>query len=305
MPPTSVIAAQLDALQMNDYPDPDSGIKTAFAFTKPYDSAGGLLSHDQVRSWAAAEQWLSFEAFSEQLRSPPYVQLRNFEQWRPVSQMVFPSSRNGARAVQAVEVVYAFKQSPPPTAAAAGGGRGAGGGAVTGGAIHSPSNSKEVAAGSGIVEPIGRITSSERQQQQQQQEEEEEEGEAGTHSQPCEDATSSGVEEGTSSSTGTSSSRGSSSDASAGKQNLVPESTRGLHRGQQRPEQQQQQQQQQQGRSTEGHRGFMQDTGVAGGGDGGEKLRTTTYTFCLERLESGPYKGCWMTVGVRLGNYAL
>ncbi|KAK9867890.1 hypothetical protein WJX84_003342 [Apatococcus fuscideae] len=32
--------------------------------------------------------------------------------------------------------------------------------------------------------------------------------------------------------------------------------------------------------------------------------RRLTFTFCLERVEVGPYKGCWLTVGVRAGNYA-
>ena len=37
LPPTAVVAAQMDALQMNDWPDPDSGIRTAFLFSKPYE----------------------------------------------------------------------------------------------------------------------------------------------------------------------------------------------------------------------------------------------------------------------------
>lgn len=38
--------------------------------------------------------------------------------------------------------------------------------------------------------------------------------------------------------------------------------------------------------------------------EGRGQLRTYTYTFCLERVTSGPYKDCWMTVGVRCGDYA-
>lgn len=30
-----VVAAQLHALQRNDWPEPDAGVRTAFAFTKP------------------------------------------------------------------------------------------------------------------------------------------------------------------------------------------------------------------------------------------------------------------------------
>ena len=34
--PTAAIAAQMDALQMNDWPDTDAGVRTAFLFSKPY-----------------------------------------------------------------------------------------------------------------------------------------------------------------------------------------------------------------------------------------------------------------------------
>ena len=37
LPPTAVVAAQLDALQRNDWPDQDAGIKTAFLFSKPQE----------------------------------------------------------------------------------------------------------------------------------------------------------------------------------------------------------------------------------------------------------------------------
>jgi len=36
LPPTAAIAAQLDALQLNDWPDRAAGIQTAFLFSKPY-----------------------------------------------------------------------------------------------------------------------------------------------------------------------------------------------------------------------------------------------------------------------------
>lgn len=35
MPPPQVVAAQLDALQRNDWPEPDAGVRAAFAFSKP------------------------------------------------------------------------------------------------------------------------------------------------------------------------------------------------------------------------------------------------------------------------------
>lgn len=34
--PTACIAAQMDALQMNDWPEADAGVRTAFLFSKPY-----------------------------------------------------------------------------------------------------------------------------------------------------------------------------------------------------------------------------------------------------------------------------
>jgi hypothetical protein len=36
--PLQVVAAQLDALQRNDWPDADAGVRAAFAFSKPADA---------------------------------------------------------------------------------------------------------------------------------------------------------------------------------------------------------------------------------------------------------------------------
>ncbi|GBG71854.1 hypothetical protein CBR_g10792 [Chara braunii] len=35
-----------------------------------------------------------------------------------------------------------------------------------------------------------------------------------------------------------------------------------------------------------------------------EEERTFVYTFCLEKVEAGAYRGCWMVVGARVGDYA-
>lgn len=35
MPPNVAVAAQLDALQRNDYPETDAGVQVAYRFTKP------------------------------------------------------------------------------------------------------------------------------------------------------------------------------------------------------------------------------------------------------------------------------
>ncbi|EIE23611.1 hypothetical protein COCSUDRAFT_41799 [Coccomyxa subellipsoidea C-169] len=71
--PTAVVAAQLDALQMNDWPDTDSGIRTAFLFSKPYDCENMIAG-------------------------------------RAISNVVFPSSRSGNKAVQAIEVMATQKK---------------------------------------------------------------------------------------------------------------------------------------------------------------------------------------------------
>lgn len=34
-------------------------------------------------------------------------------------------------------------------------------------------------------------------------------------------------------------------------------------------------------------------------------IQCYTFTFVLERISSGPYRDCWLTVGVRPGNYAV
>ncbi len=48
--PTAVVAAQLDALQMNDWPDTDSGIRTAFLFSKPYDCENMIAGRVRILS---------------------------------------------------------------------------------------------------------------------------------------------------------------------------------------------------------------------------------------------------------------
>lgn len=109
MPPNACIAAQMDALQRNDWPDKDAGVFTAFMFTKP-QGAEELLSTSaqappqRVRSWGGREEWLPLPDFSNQLHSPPYSLLLNCDSWQPASQLVFPSSRHQNKAVGAVAV---------------------------------------------------------------------------------------------------------------------------------------------------------------------------------------------------------
>jgi hypothetical protein len=47
-------------------------------------------------------------------------------------------------------------------------------------------------------------------------------------------------------------------------------------------------------------------SGSSNSGSGGSSgLQRYTFTFILERIAVGPYKHCWLTVGVRPGNYAV
>lgn len=121
-PPTAAVAAQLDALQINDWPEPDAGVQTALAFAKPYEceqlltavpyqansSSSSVMSNlpssaperrgdsssstewsgARVRSWAAQEQWLTPQEFRQLLHSPPYDVLLGCDSWRACSGMV-------------------------------------------------------------------------------------------------------------------------------------------------------------------------------------------------------------------------
>ncbi|GAB4814135.1 hypothetical protein N2152v2_001181 [Parachlorella kessleri] len=181
LPPTGVVAAQMDALQRNDWPETNAGINAAFAFTKPMDAEdfSPLAVPSHVRSWRAKEDYLTWDQFAAQLQSAPYAVLLDCQEWRPVSNLVFPSRRHENKAVLAIEVRSCPRQSKPP-----------------------------------------------RQQQ------------------------------------------------------LAGPSAQALKEELRRRQQQQQQSQQE------------------------SAARKYTFTFCLERVEKGPYKGCWMTVGVREGDYS-
>ena len=56
--PTAAIAAQMNALQMNDWPDTDAGIRTAFLFSKPYGCETMIAGRVRKQiSHAAAPPW--------------------------------------------------------------------------------------------------------------------------------------------------------------------------------------------------------------------------------------------------------
>ncbi|KAI3431586.1 hypothetical protein D9Q98_004636 [Chlorella vulgaris] len=107
MSPLVCISAQMRALQRNDYPEPDAGVRTCFMFAKPEECEELVIAPvapQRVRSWAAHEEWLAFADFSNQLRSPPFLPLLNCDSWQPASQLVFPSSRHKNKAVFAIEL---------------------------------------------------------------------------------------------------------------------------------------------------------------------------------------------------------
>lgn len=104
MPPTAVVSAQMDALQLNDWPEPDSGIQTAFRFTMPKDAKETMVAHRHARAWTAKEEWLDLQAFTSLLHSSPYSTLLHSDSWKAVSPLQFPSQRYRNKAVQAVEV---------------------------------------------------------------------------------------------------------------------------------------------------------------------------------------------------------
>lgn len=113
--PSAVVAAQLDALQRNDWPAEDSGVQAAFAFTLPMlaELPQQLRGPERrVRSWKASEAWLSWPDFHAQLHTV-YGLLLNCDSWRTASPLQFPSSRQSNKAVQAVEVV---RWAPPDDA---------------------------------------------------------------------------------------------------------------------------------------------------------------------------------------------
>lgn len=54
--PCAVVAAQMDALQMNDWPDTDAGVRTAFLFSKPYDCENMLTGRVRALHRFQAEE---------------------------------------------------------------------------------------------------------------------------------------------------------------------------------------------------------------------------------------------------------
>ncbi|KAG2453305.1 hypothetical protein HYH02_001531 [Chlamydomonas schloesseri] len=109
VPPHAVVKQVLDVLQRNDYPDQDAGVTAAFHLTAPAEDPQHAGT---VRSWVAGgEPWLPLARFHA-LMHTAYRPLLNCDRWRPVSPLVFPSTRHENKAVQAVEVVARPRHGP-------------------------------------------------------------------------------------------------------------------------------------------------------------------------------------------------
>lgn len=109
MPPTTVVRVQMDALMRNDWPEVDSGIKTAFAFAMPARVEEILSGKVRgpvpaVRAWDAAERYLNVEEFGNVVRHPMYSPLLNFSEWEVASPLMFhgPGDKRGLQAVKVI-----------------------------------------------------------------------------------------------------------------------------------------------------------------------------------------------------------
>ena len=59
MPPNVVVAAQMDALQLNDYPEIDASVQAAYLFAKPYGCEELTVGQVQCSAHAIAKHgWL-------------------------------------------------------------------------------------------------------------------------------------------------------------------------------------------------------------------------------------------------------
>lgn len=107
MPPNVAVAAQLDALQRNDYPETDAGVQVAYRFTKPAgceQMTVGQAFPSRARSWHAKEEWLGYSGFRDMIHTTPYDMLLGSDHWEVISGMKFPSKRHSNSAVQAVRL---------------------------------------------------------------------------------------------------------------------------------------------------------------------------------------------------------
>eukprot|EP00250_Pteridium_aquilinum_P003580 c13886_g1_i1 orf=235-990(-) len=114
MPPNTVVKVQMDSLMRNDWPEEDSGVRTAFQFSMPA-KVGEMLagqvpeSVSTARAWDAAERYLTFSEFSVALRDSMYAPVINCADWKAVSPVVFHGPGD-SKALQCVKVTYQTSQ---------------------------------------------------------------------------------------------------------------------------------------------------------------------------------------------------
>ncbi|PNW75675.1 hypothetical protein CHLRE_12g536450v5 [Chlamydomonas reinhardtii] len=224
VPPHAVVHQILDVLQRNDYPDQDAGVTAAFQLTAPAEDPQHAGT---VRSWfAGGESWLPLPRFHALLHTA-YRPLLNCDSWRPLSPLVFPSTR----CVLLWEVLCV----------------GADVYSVVGGDVgmHAGTVRSWFAGGESWL-PLPRFHAL-----------------LHTAYRPLLNC-----------------------DSWRPLSPLVFPSTRHDNKAVQAVE-------------------VMAKPRHGAAAASGSALRPYTYTFCLERLENGPCKDCWMVAGVRMGNYAL
>ncbi|BBN12548.1 hypothetical protein MPTK1_5g21010 [Marchantia polymorpha subsp. ruderalis] len=109
MPPSTVVKTLMEALMRNDWPEDDSGIRTAFAFAMP-PAANEMLVSDvgkanrSARAWYATEKYVNVSEFGDVIRESTYSPMLDFVSWEMGSPLTFhgPSDK---RAVQAVKTI--------------------------------------------------------------------------------------------------------------------------------------------------------------------------------------------------------
>ncbi|KAH9322454.1 hypothetical protein KI387_017093, partial [Taxus chinensis] len=105
MPPHTVVKVQMDALMRNDWPEENSGIRTAFSFSMPNKveemHVGQAVA--AARTWRETESYLSFEQFVTHIKETQYSPMIYCLNWEAASSVFF-HGRGDWRAVHAVKV---------------------------------------------------------------------------------------------------------------------------------------------------------------------------------------------------------
>ncbi|KAI5075634.1 hypothetical protein GOP47_0009710 [Adiantum capillus-veneris] len=119
MPPNTVVKVQMDALMRNDWPEEDSGVRTAFQFSMPEkveEMLAGQVpeSVSVARAWDAAERYLTFSQFAALLREPLYAPIINCSDWKATSPVAFHGPGD-IRALQCVKVTYQLPEAKEAT----------------------------------------------------------------------------------------------------------------------------------------------------------------------------------------------